>query len=118
MYPDPMNQTTADNDSRIPPPLSEDTAEGTLIISAGYGNRAYPLPGVRAEIYVPAEEDTPDDKRELLYAVRQTDDPAAQQALLRRIADLQPMLYQCRQLRDLTAHYYERSFHRNENYTL
>ena len=55
---------------------------------------------------------------ELCLAARQTDDPAAQQALLHRIADLQPMLYQCRQLRDLTAHYYERSFHRNENYTL
>ena len=55
---------------------------------------------------------------ELRLAARQADDPAAQQALLRRIADLQPMLYQCRQLRDLTAHYYERSFHRNENYTL
>ena len=74
MYPDPMNRITADNDSRVPPPLSEDTAEGTLIISAGYGNRAYPLPGVRAEIYVPAEEDTPDDKREQLYAVRQTEE--------------------------------------------
>lgn len=72
MYPDPMNPIQPKADSRIPPPLSEDTAEGTLIISAGYGNRAYPLPDVRAEIYVPTEEDSPDAPREILYAVRQT----------------------------------------------
>ena len=41
MYPDPkLPQTITVDDARTPPPLSEDTAEGTLIISAGYGNRA------------------------------------------------------------------------------
>lgn len=75
MYPDPkLPQTTSLNDSRTPPPLSEDTAEGTLIISAGYGNRAYPLGGVHAEIYVPTEESSPDAPGEVLYAVRQTDE--------------------------------------------
>lgn len=77
MYPDPAiipNETPDTTDSRTPPPLSEDTAVGTLIISAGYGNRAFPLSGVRAEVYVPTEENTPDAPGEILYAVRETDD--------------------------------------------
>ena len=74
MYPDPKFNTGDPADSRTPPPLSEDTAEGTLIISAGYGNRAYPLGGVRAEIYVPSEETDPAAPDEILYAVRVTDD--------------------------------------------
>lgn len=74
MYPDPKLAQNTANDSRTPPPLSEDTAEGTLIISAGYGNRAYPLGGVRAEIYVPTEESSPDAPGEVLYAVRETDE--------------------------------------------
>ncbi len=45
-------------------------------------------------------------------------DEEARERLHRRVRDLQPLLRQCRQLRDLTAHYYERSFHRNEHYTL
>lgn len=49
---------------------------------------------------------------------RQTNDEETRRTLLRRAADLQPLLYQCRQIKLLTAHYYERSFHRNENYTL
>lgn len=76
MYPDPMNQPTPSApsaDTRTPPPFSEDTAVGTLIISAGYGNRAFPLAGVRAEIYVPAEESGSDTQKETLYAVRETD---------------------------------------------
>jgi len=74
MYPDPKLAQSTTNDSRTPPPLSEDTAEGTLIISAGYGNRAYPLGGVRAEIYVPTEESSSDAPGEVLYAVRETDE--------------------------------------------
>ena len=45
-------------------------------------------------------------------------DEEARRRLQRRVHDLQPLLSQCRQIRDLTAHYYERSFHRHENYTL
>ena len=74
MYPDPKIIADTETDSRIPPPLSEDTAEGTLIISAGYGNRAFPLGGVRAEIYVPREDDDPNAPADILYAVRVTDD--------------------------------------------
>ena len=74
MYPDLNSTQKTPADSRVPPPLSDDTSEGTLIISAGYGNRAYPLGGVRAEIYVPSEESAADAPREVLYAVRETDD--------------------------------------------
>ena len=56
--------------------------------------------------------------RHLRQMERAAQDEETQQQLRRRIADLQPMLSQCRQLQLLTAHYYERSFHRNERYTL
>lgn len=45
-------------------------------------------------------------------------DDAQRFTLHRRILDLQPMLLQCRQLSRLTAHYYDRSFYRDERFTL
>lgn len=36
----------------------------------------------------------------------------------RRIAELTPMLTQMNELAELTAHYYDRGYHRNEKYTL
>ena len=56
--------------------------------------------------------------RTLRQMARAAENEEPRQQLRRRIADLQPMLSQCRQLQLLTAHYYERSFHRNERYTL
>lgn len=56
--------------------------------------------------------------RTLRQMARAAEDEETRKRLHRRIADLQPMLSQCRQLQLLTAHYYERSFHRNERYTL
>ena len=56
--------------------------------------------------------------RTLRQMERNAEDEGTRQQLHRRIADLQPLLSQCRQLQLLTAHYYERSFHRNERYTL
>ena len=38
--------------------------------------------------------------------------------LQRRIAELTPMLTEMNELRDLTAHYYERGYYRSEKYTL
>ncbi len=38
--------------------------------------------------------------------------------LKRRIAVLTPMLTEMNELADLTAHYYERGYYRNEKYTL
>ena len=38
--------------------------------------------------------------------------------LKRRILELQQLLRQSRELADLTRHYYERGYYRNEKYTL
>ena len=38
--------------------------------------------------------------------------------LQRRIAELTPMLTEMNELRDLTAHYYERGYYRSEKYTV
>ena len=38
--------------------------------------------------------------------------------LKRRIAELTPMLTQMNELAELTAHYYDRGYYRNENYTV
>ena len=45
-------------------------------------------------------------------------DPESLWQLDRRIAELLPMLRQMRELADLTAHYYDRGYWRNEKYTL
>lgn len=45
-------------------------------------------------------------------------DPAAAQALRQRIAELTPLLREMRELTVLTAHYYDRSYHKHERYTL
>ena len=45
-------------------------------------------------------------------------DPAAAQALRQRIAELTPLLREMRELAVLTAHYYDRSYHKHERYTL
>ena len=44
--------------------------------------------------------------------------PEESRRLLRRIAELEPLLRQSRELADLTQHYYERSFYRNGKYTV
>ena len=38
--------------------------------------------------------------------------------LKRRIAELTPMLTQMNELAELTAHYYDRGYYRNEKYTV
>ncbi len=45
-------------------------------------------------------------------------DPEERWRLQRRIAQLTPMLTQANELAELTAHYYERGYYRNEKYTL
>ena len=56
--------------------------------------------------------------RELRTAIRSTDDPEEKWHLQRRIAELTPLLTQMNELAELTAHYYDRGFWRNEKYTL
>ena len=49
---------------------------------------------------------------------RRCTDEAERLRLHRRILDLRPLQQQCRDLQKLTAHYYDRSFYRNERYCL
>lgn len=49
---------------------------------------------------------------------QQTDDPELRFHLRRRELALTPLLQQCRQLWRLTAHYYDRSYHKDERFTL
>lgn len=51
---------------------------------------------------------------ELRLRLRTTDDPDSARCLRRRLTELQPMLRQCRQLAQLTAHYYDRSDRRHD----
>ena len=44
------------------------------------------------------------------------DDPEQIWHIQRRIAELTPMLTQMNELAELTAHYYERGYYRNEKY--
>lgn len=48
----------------------------------------------------------------------ETEDAEEQWKLKRRIAELTPILTQMNELAELTAHYYERGYYRNEKYTL
>ena len=54
--------------------------------------------------------------KQLRQQLRQTDDPEQIWHLKRRIAELTPMLTQMNELAELTAHYYERGYYRNEKY--
>lgn len=55
---------------------------------------------------------------ELRLAVRLAEDPDTAHALQRRITELTPLLQETRELAVLTAHYYDRSYHKHERYTL
>lgn len=48
----------------------------------------------------------------------QCQDPEELWHLRRRVAELLPMYDQARELADLTAHYYDRGYWRNEKYTV
>lgn len=56
--------------------------------------------------------------KELRARLQTTGDPEEQWQLKRRIAELTPMLTQMNELAELTAHYYDRGYWRNEKYTL
>lgn len=56
--------------------------------------------------------------RELRQRLAETEDPEEAWHIKRRIAELTPMLTQMNELAELTAHYYERGYYRNEKYTL
>ena len=55
---------------------------------------------------------------QLQRAYRESRDPEERWHLRRRVQELKPMLTQTRELAELTEHYYDRGFWRNEKYTL
>ena len=55
---------------------------------------------------------------QLRRELKNAEDPEEVWHLKRRIAALTPMLTEMNELADLTAHYYERGYYRNEKYTL
>lgn len=55
---------------------------------------------------------------QLRKELAQATDPEDVFHLKRRIAELQPMLTQMNELAELTRHYYDRGYYRNEKYTL
>ena len=56
--------------------------------------------------------------KQLRSQLKETSDPEQIWQLKRRIAELTPMLTQMNELAELTAHYYERGYYRNEKYCL
>ena len=56
--------------------------------------------------------------RELRQKLAKEEDPEESWHLRRRIAELTPMLTEMNELAELTAHYYDRGYWRNEKYTL
>ena len=56
--------------------------------------------------------------RELRQMLANAEDPEEIWHIKRRIAELTPMLTQMNELAELTAHYYDRGYHRSEKYTL
>ena len=56
--------------------------------------------------------------RELRQLLAVATDPEEIWHIQRRIAELTPMLTQMNELAELTAHYYDRGYYRNEKYTL
>ena len=56
--------------------------------------------------------------KQLRFQLKEAQDPEQIWQLKRRIAELTPMLTQMNELAELTAHYYERGYYRNEKYCL
>ena len=56
--------------------------------------------------------------RQLRQALKAEDDPQRRAVLRHEIALLSGIMTQCRELAELTAHYYERGYWRDEKYTL
>ncbi len=56
--------------------------------------------------------------RQLRQELKAETDPEKIWQLKRRIGELTPILTQMNELAELTAHYYDRGYYRNEKYTL
>lgn len=56
--------------------------------------------------------------QQLRLQLRSTEDPEEVWWLRRRLAELTPILTQMNELAELTEHYYDRGYWRNEKYTV
>lgn len=68
--------------------------------------------------YLAAAERLQRHLRALRRELRHCQDPHRRAMLRHQITGLARIMTQCRELAELTAHYYERSYSRNEKYTL
>lgn len=55
---------------------------------------------------------------QLRRAVKETEDPEEKWHLRRRIIELKPILTQMQELAELTEHYYDKGYWRDEKYTV
>ena len=56
--------------------------------------------------------------RQLRQKAMREEDPEEKWRLRRRVLELKPMLIQVRELAELTEHYYDKGFWRDEKYTV
>lgn len=56
--------------------------------------------------------------RQLRLEAMETEDPEKKWRLRRRILELKPILTQMRELAELTEHYYDKGYWRDEKYTV
>ena len=56
--------------------------------------------------------------RQLRQALKSEEDPEERASIRHELAELGAILTQCYELAELTEHYYERGYKRNEKYTL
>lgn len=71
-----------------------------------------------SEDYRAAAQPLRERLRQLRQMLARAEDPEEIWHIKRRIAELTPMLTQMNELAELTAHYYDRGYWRNEKYTL
>ncbi len=71
-----------------------------------------------SQCYVEAARPLRQRLKELRILKAQTTDPYQRLVIQNRIKELTPMLTEMNELAELTAHYYDRGFWRNEKYTL
>lgn len=71
-----------------------------------------------SELYDDAYQLLRGRNKELRARYKASEDPNEKYALKRRMADLDPLLRQSKEMRDICLHYYEKGFFRNEKYTI
>ena len=107
LYPDPQAQRPAGKCPRcggcVYSPVREGQAMTLQELSRCYEEAAVPL---RARL------------RQLRQELARETDPEKIFHLKRRIRELTPMLTEMHELAELTAHYYDKGYYRNEKYTL